>query len=173
MFSDLIQKRRSHRKFTDRKVEKEKIDALVTAALLAPSSRGLDPVRFVVVTEEKLLGQLSAAKPHGASFLKNAPLGIVVCADPSVSDVWVEDASIASIYLHLAAESLGLGSCWIQIRKRMYDDTLTAEKKVAEILGLGERMRVEAVVGIGYSAESKKPRSIEGLDRSRVSYRTD
>ena len=50
---------------------------------------------------------------------KNAPLGVVVCADSSKCDVWVEDASIATIFLHLAATSMGLGSCWLQIRKRM------------------------------------------------------
>ncbi len=170
MFSELIWKRRSYRKFAEKTVEKEKVDALVDAALLAPSSRSLAPCRFVVVTEKNLMEQLSEVKPHGASFLKNAPLGIAVCADPGVSDVWVEDASIAAIYLHLAADAMGLGSCWVQIRKRMYNDTVSAEEKVSEILQLDANLKVEAIIGIGYPGEAKRARTRESLDLTKVSY---
>lgn len=170
MFSELIWKRRSYRKFADKAVEKEKIDALVDAALLAPSSRSLAPCRFVVVTEKSLMEQLSEVKPHGASFLRNAPLGLAVCADPRVSDVWVEDASIAAIYLHLAADAMGLGSCWVQVRKRMCSDTVSAEEKVSEILQLDANLKVEAIIGIGYPGEAKTPRTRESLDLTKVSY---
>jgi len=115
MFLSLVTKRRSIRKYQEKPVEAEKIDILIETVLRSPSSRGLNPWEFVVVTDQGLLEKLSKAKPHGASFLKNAPMGIVVCADPEKCDVWVEDASIASIYIHLATESIGLGSCWIQI----------------------------------------------------------
>ncbi len=82
MFMSLIQKRRSIRKFLEKPVEEEKIDFLIEAALRAPSSRGFNPWEFVIVTERDLLAKLSGAKIHGSGFLKNAPLGIVVCADP-------------------------------------------------------------------------------------------
>ena len=108
MFLSLVQKRRSIRQYLEKPVEKEKIELLIEAALRSPSSRGFNPWEFIVLTDRDLLAKLSKAKPHGASFLKNAPLGIVVCADPEKCDVWVEDASIASIFLHLAAESLEL-----------------------------------------------------------------
>ena len=121
MFLSLAQKRRSIRKYKDKEIEAEKIDSMVEAVLRAPTSRGKNSWEFVVVTDPDLLETLSRAKPQGAKFLKNAALGIVVCADANKTDVWIEDASIASIYIHLAAVSLGLGSCWIQIRKRMHD----------------------------------------------------
>ena len=121
MFIDLLRARRSIRRFQDRPVEQEKIDILIEAMLRSPSSRGLSPWEFVVVTEKETLVRLSQAKSYGSSFLKNAPLAIVVCADPKKCDVWVEDCSIASILLHLAATDLGLGSCWIQIRLREHD----------------------------------------------------
>ena len=140
MFLSLVQQRRSIRRYLDKPVASEKIDRLVEAALRSPSSRGFNPWEFVVVTDNGLLEKLSKAKPHGASFLKNAPLGIVVCADPEKCDVWIEDAAIASIILHLAAESLGLGSCWIQIRKRMYDQTRTAEQYIREVLNIPENL---------------------------------
>jgi len=95
----MIEKRRSIRKFEQRPVEQEKVERLIEAALRSPSSRGFCPWEFVIVTDRTRLADLSRSKEHGSSFLKNAPLCIVVCADPEKSDVWVEDASIASIFI--------------------------------------------------------------------------
>lgn len=170
MFLSLAQKRRSIRRYKDKPVESEKIDRLVEAALRAPSSRGFNPWEFVVVTDRILLEKLSKAKPHGASFLKDASLGIVVCADPEKCDVWVEDASIASIYIHLAAESLELGSCWIQIRKRMHDQTKTAEQYIRELLNIPKHLNVESMIAIGYPAEKKSPHPKEDLQYDKVYY---
>jgi len=168
MFHSLIQKRRSIRKFLEEKVEIEKIDMLVEAALRSPSSRGFNPWKFIVVTERQLLESLSRAKPHGSSFLRGAPLGFVICADPTISDVWIEDASIATIFIQLAAESLGLGSCWIQIRKRMHDETKSAEKYVSEILNIPENLTVESMIAIGYPDEKKPPHRKETLQYGKV-----
>ncbi|NOZ25148.1 MAG: hypothetical protein GXO94_03520 [Nitrospirae bacterium] len=168
MFMPLIRKRRSIRRFQDREVEAGKIDLIIEAALRAPSSRSLNPWEFIVVTDRDLLEGLSRAKEHGSSFLKNAPLGVVVCADPDRCDVWIEDASIASIFIHLAAESLGLGSCWIQIRKRMYDKGNTAEERVAALLNIPENLRVESIIAIGYPDEEKPPHGVEELQYGKV-----
>jgi nitroreductase len=168
MFLSLIQRRRSIRKYVEKPVETEKIDAVIEAALRAPSSRGFNPWEFVVVTEKGLLEKLSKSKPHGASFLKNAPLGIVVCADPEKCDVWVEDASIASIFIHLAAESIGLGSCWIQIRKRMHDQTTSAQAYVRGLLNIPKNLNVESIVAIGYPDEKKPPHRKEDLEYKKV-----
>ncbi len=135
MFLSLAQSRRSIRKYQDKPVESEKIDRLVEALLRAPTSMGKNSWEFVVVTDRSLLKKLSGAKPHGSAFLKNAALGIVVCGNPQIADIWIEDASIASIYIHLAAASLELGSCWIQIRERKHDDTQTAENYIARGTG--------------------------------------
>ena len=168
MFMSLIEKRRSIRKFTGRQVESEKIDILLEAALRSPSSRGFNPWHFIVVTNPSLLEKLSKAKQHGSSFLKNAPLGIVTCGDPDKSDVWVEDCSIASIFIHLAAASLELGSCWIQIRERMHDKTKTAEAYVHNLLEIPARLRVESIVAIGYPDEKKPPHKKETLQYEKV-----
>jgi len=170
MFLSLIQRRRSIRKYLEKPVEAEKIVALIEAALRAPSSRGFNPWEFVVVTDKGLLEKLSTAKPHGASFLKNAPLGIVVCADPEKCDVWVEDASIASMFIHLAAESIGLGSCWIQIRKRMHDQTTTAQAYIGNLLNIPKNLNVESIVAMGYPAEEKSPHRKEDLQYKKVHY---
>ena len=85
---------------------------------------------FIYIINKRLKRRLIKSiwcKPHGSTFLNDAPLGVVVCAEPEKSDVWVEDASIATIFIELAATSLGLGSCWIQIRERMHYEAQTAE----------------------------------------------
>lgn len=168
MFMSLIENRRSIRKFQDRKVEKEKIDVLVEAALRAPSSRGFNPWRFIVVTDGILMKRLSRAKTHGSAFLEQTPLGIVVCGEPDRSDVWIEDTAIASIFVHLAAASLGLGSCWVQIRKRMHDDTTTSEDYVRGLLNIPGSLSVESIIGVGYPDERKQPHPRERLEYERV-----
>ena len=170
MFMDLIRSRRSIRRYQDRPVEDEKIDLLVEAALRSPSSRGFNPWSFVVVRDPETLSELAQAKPHGASFLARAPLGIVICADPTVSDVWVEDASIAALYLHLAATDLGLGSCWIQLRKRDHGAGGSARDHVAGRLGLPDGLDVLAIMAIGYPREEKTPHPTESLQMEKISW---
>jgi len=168
-FLELIRKRRSVREFLKKPVEPEKIDLLVEAALRSPSSRGLDPWEFIVVTDRELLRKLSRSKPHGADFLAGAPLGIVVCADDARSDVWVEDASIASLYIWLTAESLGLGACWIQIRLRSRDETQSARDYIAELLKLPENLQVEAIIAVGYPKRKNSPHLKTNLKYDKVS----
>jgi nitroreductase len=170
MFIDLLRARRSVRKYRDRPVEKEKVDLLIEAVLRAPSSRGFNPWEFVVVDDPEILVALSQAKPHGASFLAGAPLAIAVCGDPEKSDVWVEDVSIAAIILHLAAADLGLGSCWIQLRKRHYDVQTTAGQHAAHLLGLREGLEVSALMAVGYPDRQPAPHPESNLQREKISY---
>jgi len=170
MLIDLLRKRRSVRRFDGRPVEEEKIETLIEAVLRSPSSRGLNPWEFVVVRDREMLSRLAQAKPHGASFIKNAPLAIVVCADPAKCDVWVEDCSIAAILLHLAATDLGLGSCWVQIRLREHGDGRMAQEYVADLLGMPQGMVVEAIIAIGYPAEQLPGHPRLSLQDVKVSF---
>jgi nitroreductase len=168
MFLDQIRERRSIRKYRDQAVEKEKVDLLVEAALRSFSSRDIKPWRFVVVDEKDLLEKLGSAKPHGSSFLKNAPLAIVVCADTAASDVWVEDTAIASAFIHLAARDLGLGSCWIQIRKRDHSPSKTAGAYVKEVLHIPDNLDIESILAIGYPDEKKSGHAKQTLAYDKV-----
>lgn len=170
MFIDLARKRRSVRRYEPRPIEPEKIERLIEAALRAPSSRGLRPWEFIVVSNPQTIEQLAAAKPHGSSFLKGAALAVVVCVDPAKCDVWVEDAAIATIYVHLAAADMGLGSCWIQIREREHDGARSAAAYVGELLQLPPQYEVEAIVAVGYPAEEKKPHAADSLPYDKVHY---
>jgi len=165
---DLLRKRRSVRRFDDRGIEPEKIALLKEAVLRSPSSRNFDPWEFIFVEDKQLLEALSKSKPHGATFLKGAALGIVVCADDARSDVWVEDCSIASILAQLTAQSLGLGSCWIQIRKRFYEEGTPSEAYIRTILNIPDTIRVLSIVGMGYPAEQPEPIRRETLKDNKI-----
>lgn len=170
MFIDLARTRRSIRRFADKPVEREKVDQLIEAVLRSPSSRNCTPWEFVVVTEADTIALLSESKAGGAAFLKDAPLAIAVCADDKISNVWVEDAAIASTYLHLTAADIGLGSCWIQIRKHNFDESRTSSDRVRELLGLPESLEVLAIIAIGYAAEEKAPHPASSLKMEKVHY---
>jgi nitroreductase len=165
---DLLRKRRSIRQFSKQVVEDEKIDALVEAAVRTPTSRGLNPWEFIVVTDPKKLELLGKAKTHGSGFVANAPLAIVFAADTSKSDVWIEDCSIAAMMVQMAAEDAGLGSCWAQIRLRPHNEQCSAEDYIKELLSLPASHAVECVVGIGYAAEEKSGHSVDTLPFDQV-----
>ena len=172
MFDDLLRTRRSIRKYQPVPVEREKIEILIEAALRSPSSMGRNPWEFVVVTQPDLLAKLAGAKEHGSSFLKDAPLAIVICADPAKCDVWIEDASIAALIIHLAAHDMGLGSCWIQVRDRMHNADITSREYVRRILGIPEGFEVESIIALGYPGESKLPHGEASLHYDKIHLNT-
>ncbi|MBE0596136.1 MAG: nitroreductase family protein [Desulfuromonadales bacterium] len=153
MILPLLQSRRSIRKFEKRPLEPEKIELLTEALLRAPSSRGRTPWEFILVDDPALLRQLGQAKAHGSSFIADAPLAVVVAADPQRSDVWIEDCAIAAILLQMTAHSLGLGSCWVQIRLRQHQSGRSSDDQVRELLQLPADQQILAIVAIGYPAE--------------------
>ncbi|MHC4170946.1 MAG: nitroreductase family protein [Planctomycetota bacterium] len=165
---ELLRARRSVRKYKRRAIEREKIELLKEAALRSPTSRNKHPWEFVFVDDGELLKKLALSKPHGAAFLEYAALGIVVCADGEKSDVWTEDCSIASILVQMVAQSLGLGSCWIQIRNRMFGGQTSSEEHVRTLLRMPSNIRVESIIALGYPAEEKEPISYDALDYTRI-----
>lgn len=170
-FWQLITKRRSIRRYNRRPVEPEKVGKIIEAALRAPSSRNLQPWEFIVVNGADLLAKLAQARSSN-SFLQGAPLAVVVCANPEKCDVWVENAAIAATFIILAAEALGLGCCWLQIRERRHSPGQTAGDFVAEILQIPPPLQVEAIIAIGYPAEQKAAHQREELKFEQVFHNT-
>ena len=167
---DILRTRRSIRKYEKKTIDKQSLEIMKEALLRCPSSRGINPWTFIFVDDPDLLKQLSQAKEHGSNFLKDATLGIVICGDELKSDVWVEDCSIASIVALLVAQSLGLGSCWIQIRSRSHSKEKTAEEYVQGLLGIPKNLKVESIISIGYPAETKRPIPLGQLDYGKIKY---
>jgi nitroreductase len=165
---ELLRNRRSIRKYTDKNIDPAKIDLLKEAVLRSPTSRNFDPWEFIFVDDREILKQLALCKPHGAKFLENAALGIFICADEQKSDVWIEDCSIASILVQMVAQSIGLGSCWIQIRNRTYNEDTTSEEYIKDILNMPGNIKVESIIAVGYPAEKKEPVKPEELKYNKI-----
>lgn len=164
-FLDLLKNRRSIRKYTDAGIEREKLDAILKAALMSPSSKRTNGWEFVVVQDKEMLKKLSESREAGSQLVEGAAAAIVVCADPAKSDVWFCDASIASLIIQLEAAELGIGSCWVQIYKRMHPAGGTAGEYVKSLLGIPEHLEVMNIVSLGYKNEERKP-----YDESKLLY---
>jgi nitroreductase len=156
-FHELISRRKSRRKFSEQTIESEKINLLINAALMSPTGKQKNHWDFVFIQDKNTLAQLANCKPHGSKLIAGAALAVVVIGDPAVSDTWIEDCSIASIYLQLQAEDLGLGSCWVQVDKREHSDSHMSDEYVRRILNIPESKRVLSIIAIGYPADEKKP----------------
>ena len=167
---DILRKRRSIRKYTNEPISDAVLRLLQEAVLRAPTSRALNPWEFIFVTDKKMLDKLSHSKPHGAHFLRDAALGVVIVGDETTADTWIEDCSIAAIILQLACTSVGLGSCWVQVRLRPHDENTSAETFVQNQLGLPEHKHTPCIISIGYPAESKKMHTGEDLPTNKISH---
>ena len=167
-FSELIRLRRSTRKFTEEELTQEQVELLLRAALMSPSSKRSNGWQFVVVDDKDMLGKLSQCKEAGAGLIAGAPLAIVVMADPMVSDVWIEDASVASLMIQLQAEDLGLGSCWVQVRKRFDADGVSADENVKRLLAIPENYAVLSVVAVGHKERESKPFDEDKLQWEKI-----
>ncbi len=156
-FASLIKSRRSTRKFTDQLLSPEQVEAILKAGLMAPTSKRKNPWQFIVVEDKEMLEKLANCKPQGSFFLKDCALAIVVMANVMESDVWIEDASVASIYMQLQAEDLGLGSCWCQVRCRQTEDDMDSAQYVRNLFNVPYQLEVLSIIGIGYKGAERKP----------------
>lgn len=130
---------------------------------MSPSSKSVRPWQFVVVEDKDTLEKLSQCKANYATSIASAPLAVVVTADTTRSDAWVEDATIAAVFMQLQAQDFGLGSCWVEVRERFRQDGVPAEEYVREVLGIPEQFGVLCIVTIGHKDEERKPINPEKL----------
>lgn len=167
-FSELIKARRSMRKFTDEELTQEQVVALMKAVLMAPTSKRSNAWQFIVVDDKEKLKELSYCKEQASQFIADAALAVVVTADPLASDVWIEDASIASIYLQLQAEDMGLGSCWIQVRERNSASGISSNEYVHNVLDIPLPLQVLSIIAIGHKGMERKPFDEEHLQWEKI-----
>ncbi len=154
---ELLVNRRSIRRYTPETLKPEEVQLILEAGLLAPTSKSSRPWQFIVVEDRDMLTRLAECKEAGAAPIARAALAIVVAADPTLSDPWIEDASIAAAYMQLQAADLGLGSCWIQVRDRYRTDGVSANEYIQELLGLPETLPVVCVMTFGHKDEERRP----------------
>ena len=120
-FLTLAKKRYSVRAYTKQKVEKEKLDAILEAAHVAPTGGNCQPQHLIVVQSDEGLRKIGKA-----TNIYGAPLAIIVCSD--TNKVWTRpfdgkkltdiDASIITDHMMMEATYLGLGSVWVSASPR-------------------------------------------------------
>ena len=143
----IFQQRHSIRKYTGAPIDDAALTQIIQAGLLSASSRSIRPWEF-----------------------------IVVIANAEVSDVWIEDSSIAMANMHLMADSLDIGSCWIQGRLRTATSadfgtaSITTEDYVRECLHFPEGYKLEAILSLGMPAEEKTPAELSKLPFEKIHY---
>jgi nitroreductase len=159
---DLINSRQSDRKYSDKPVEKEKLDRILEAGRMAPSACNAQPWKFIVVNEPELAGKVAeaaSARLIGMNmFVAQAPLMIIVVREkPNFSskvgatiknrDYSLIDIGIASENICLQAKAEGIGSCMIG----WFD-----EKMLKKLLGIPGSKRVELIITLGYSLSDQR-----------------
>ena len=158
-FLQVIEKRKSFRKYSDRPVERELLDAIVNIARTAPSSRNSKSSEFMIIEERDTLDALSQMRDYGASPLKGAQAGILILGDESKTDLWVDNCAISATFVQLAVTAMDLVSCWIHINDRpclkAEPDGARADDYVSNLLGIKEGLHPYCVVAIGYPLEEE------------------
>jgi nitroreductase len=163
---EAIKTRRSIRKYTDKPVEDEKLQDILEAVRMAPSWANYQCWRLIVVKDKAAKEKISelsyvesffAAKGYKSNpakkALAEAPVLIVLCADPDQSGVlwnqnyYLVDAGLAAQTLMLAARALGLGTVFVGV----YD-----EEKLKSLLKIPAAIRIVGIFPVGYPSEEKK-----------------
>lgn len=165
---DMLLKRRSCRQFEDRAVETEKKEKILQAAQLAPSGKGRRPWEFVVIENKETLRKLGDCRTPRQPFLPGAPLAIAVLGDTRKTDTWIEDAALSAVIMQLEAESLGLGSCWVQIRLRESNQGMSSVEYVQTLLGIPEPMAVLAIIAVGYPEKRLPAHTLKEVNREKI-----
>ena len=164
---EVINIRRSVRKFNDKPIEKEKIELILRAAMQAPSARNQQPWKFLVSENKETFEKLSKATPK-MSFINGASLVIVYLTDLTslkTPMMYPQDLSAAIENSLLEACSLGIGSCWCGTYpngERM--------QKVREIFDLDNNLEPFAVVGFGYPEDENSFKFVDRFDENKIIY---
>ncbi|MDI6724461.1 MAG: nitroreductase family protein [Methanobacterium sp.] len=160
-----IKTRRSVRKYENKIIPEGHVKKILEAAMSGPTAVNQMPWQFIVINEPQLLKEIPKVHPNG-QMVADAALAILVCADEKLlkfPDFWVQDCSIASQNILLAAHSLGLGAVWTGVYP--LEDRVLGIK---EVLGLPKNIWPLSLIPIGYPGEKPAPREL--YDESRVHY---
>ncbi len=151
-FKEVVKARYSCKKYSDRQVEKEKLEAILNAGRLAPTAKNLQEQHIYVVQSPEVLAKVDSVTP----CRYGAPTVLVVAFDRTnvftypggKRDSGVEDATIVATHMILAAAEEGVDSCWVNFLD---------PEKMAEVLGLPENEEILMIMDLGYAAEGAGP----------------
>lgn len=165
---DMMCHRHSIRQYTDERISDEALEKILQAGLLSASGKNRRPWEFIVVRDKVTLVKMADARAAGAQMLQGADSAIVVIGDSEKADTWIEDCSITMANMHLMADSLGVGSCWIQGRLREAKDGRSTQDYLRSLLQYPENYELQAILSLGMPAEQKAPTDLENLPVEKI-----
>ena len=161
--------RRSTRKYKNESIPEEKVDKILQAGLLAPTSQNRKPCEFYLIKDNDTLAKLSKAKKIGAGMLSVCDIAIAVFGNSKKADTWIEDCSIAMSYMSLMATDQGVGNCWCQMHLRSNLLGKDAEGNVKKIMHIADDdMRMVGILALGISEKEVQPHTEQDIDWNKV-----
>jgi len=146
---EAIHGRRSIRKYKKNPVEDEKLQKVLEACQVAPSSHNGQPWEFIIIKQKETLKAISKESAYG-QFLANVPMGVAIVLDPKESQTFhMVDGGILTQNFALAAHALGLATCWVGTMNR---------DKAKEMLNIPKEKILLTVLPLGYPDEQPPPR---------------
>ena len=165
---EAIEKRREITSYDDRLIPKDVLENILNAGYLAPAGNNLLSRELILVTKRETLDQLSIATPF-VPWLKEAKAAIVVTGRPDISKYWVQDGSIASGFIWLAAVEHQLGAAFGAIYHATdEEESMKRENHVKQTVNIPDDRRVLSIIGLGYPKQDLKPK--KHLPRESVVY---
>lgn len=167
---EAIYKRKSVRKYTNRKIDEKDINIILKAGMSGPSCVNAKDWYFIVVTDHETLCKMADANGRPAQMLTEAPMAILVCGDVNLAfkgakDYWIIDASIACQNMILAARELGIGSVWLGTWPQM--DRVEKQKG---IFSLPDNLIPHSVIAFGYADEDSEKSDEPIIDGNKIRY---
>jgi nitroreductase len=166
---EAIAKRKSIRSFADKKVEAEKVERLLRAAMRAPSGMNGQPWEFIVIDDKEVLSAMQKLSPGGRA-LQTAPLAIVVLekeipfrVEKGLGWLGAQDLGACTENILLQAVAEGLGAGWMGV-----GPGTPGQAALAALLELPENVKPYSIVGIGYPAEDADLEVADRYDATRV-----
>ena len=151
-FKEVIKNRYSCKKYSDKAVEPEKLEAILAAGRLAPTAKNLQEQHVYVLQSADALAKVDAITPcrYGAGTVLAVAFdrNNVFTYPGEKRDSGIEDATIVATHMILAAADEGVDSCWIN---RFDPDAL------ATSLGLPENEDILMLMDLGYAADGAGP----------------
>jgi nitroreductase len=164
-FNEIIENRFCCRSFQNKKIEPEKIQAILEATNSAPSAGNLQAYHIFAVLDKAKKSKLVQAS-RGQIFIAEAPLVLVFCANPEKSGAKynergknlysVQDATISAVFAWLKAVDFGLSACWVGAFN---------EEEVKKNLGIDKSLKPVVILPIGYCREEKGQYSREKIEK--------
>lgn len=145
--------RRSIRHFMNKEISKESIEAIIKAAMYAPSARNYQPWHFIVINQRELLDKIPSIHPY-AEMMLEAEIAVLVCGDREIEkmdEYIVVDCAAATQNLLLAAHDLGLGTVWLGVYPRK-----ERIEGLSRLLRLPGNILPVSLIAIGYPSEHKE-----------------